>query len=431
MRITGSGSVGIGTTNPSINMGNVSIFFPSSVTNRSFSTAAQLFVGDNAGSQSIDKGGRIDLGGYQSSGSQVYTYAGVAGRAQNASGYGGYLSLFTENTSSTLVEAMRIDQSGNVGIGSASPGYRLDVLGAAGSYAGRFVSSDGTASYLIGGNGFANSMQASTTAGSTYTIYASASGGGSIGLYSTASSSAGSGLLASNSAAGYSCWLGTGSYSIQCSGPTSGVSDQRLKKDIRPLEANEGLSAIMQIEPVHYRWKDERMNKAHPGGEIGFIAQNVETVLPLLVSESPQPKDAPIKLDGGKQKALQYDRLAAPIIKAVQELKHMIDGIIGDVKKLAARVDEAFARLAAHDDRLKNLADENKAMRDALCKIDGSAAFCHPAIPRKTSLLQNGRRVHPTANSSFQLSRVLLAQRFRQQDKRMLGCSRRNLCIRA
>jgi hypothetical protein len=129
---------------------------------------------------------------------------------------------------------------------------------------------------------------------------------------------------------GYYCVLGTPSFSIACSGPTSGISDRRLKKDIRPLEANEGLSAIMKLEPVHYRWKDERMNKAHPEGEIGFVAQNVETVLPTLVSESPQLKDAPIKLEGGMQKSLQYDRLVAPIVKAVQELKADNDNLRRD-----------------------------------------------------------------------------------------------------
>jgi hypothetical protein len=240
-----------------------------------------------------------------------------------------------------------------------SPSYKLDVIGAAGSYASRFVSSDGTASYLIGGNGFANSMQASTTANGTYTIYSSASGAGNaIGIYGTASNSASYGVLGSNGSTGYFCYLGGGSYSITCSGPTSGVSDRRLKKDIRPLDASEGLSAIMQIEPVHYRWKDERMNAAHPGGEIGFIAQNVETVLPLLVSESAQFKDAPIKLEGGKQKSLQYDRLAAPIIKAVQELKHLFDGLVTEVKQLAARVDEAFTRLAAYDSAIEMLKEK-------------------------------------------------------------------------
>jgi hypothetical protein len=299
-----------------------------------------------------------------------------------------------------------IFMNGNVGIGTTTPSYRLDVLGAAGTYAGRFVSSDGTASYLIGGNGFANSMQASTTANGTYTIYSSASGAANaIGVYGNASNSASYGVLGLNGASNYFCYLGGGSYSITCSGPTSGISDKRLKKDIRPLEANEGLSAIMQIEPVHYRWKDERMNTAHPGGEIGFIAQNVEAVLPLLVSESAQLKDAPIKLEGGMQKALQYDRLAAPIIKAVQELKHMIDAVIGDVKKLAARVDKIFTRLAAHDSRLKKLEDENKAMRDALCKLDGSPTFCHPAVSGKTSLMQKDWRARPffssDANPSF------------------------------
>lgn len=57
-------------------------------------------------------------------------YAGVHGvvQANTAGGEQGIL-LFTTATSGALTEKMRIDTSGKVGIGTASPGYRLDVQG--------------------------------------------------------------------------------------------------------------------------------------------------------------------------------------------------------------------------------------------------------------------------------------------------------------
>ena len=127
MRIL-NGNVGIGTTAPGGGGGNVDIRYPTSVVNRGGSTSAQLFVSDSATSQALNAGGRIDFGGWQSAGAFPYTWGGIAGRAQNATGYGGYLSLYTQNTASTLVEAMRIDQAGNVGIGTTAPGAPLEIF---------------------------------------------------------------------------------------------------------------------------------------------------------------------------------------------------------------------------------------------------------------------------------------------------------------
>ena len=128
----------------------------------------------------------------------------------------------------------------------------------------------------------------------------------------------------------------------------------------------------MKIEPVHYLWKDERMNKGRPKGEIGFIAQNVEKVLPELVGETTQPPDSPIKLPDGKQKALSYDRLIAPAVLAIQQLKElidqlkvMIDGDHGLLMRLQALVETDHARIAADEAALKISQDEIAKLKAA------------------------------------------------------------------
>jgi hypothetical protein len=123
MRLTSTG-LGIGTSSPTAKLvvasgntllghntldnygGNVDIRSAYQV--RAANTPTQLFVSDSAGSQTIDTGGAIDLGGYTSTLSRAYTYARIQGLANAGSGYGGYLSLMTTNTGGAVTERVRI-----------------------------------------------------------------------------------------------------------------------------------------------------------------------------------------------------------------------------------------------------------------------------------------------------------------------------------
>jgi hypothetical protein len=65
-------------------------------------------------------------------------------------------------------------------------------------------------------------------------------------------------------------------------------SDARLKQDIRPIGG--ALDTIRQLRPVTFAWRDPRQ----PGRQHGFIAQEVEAILPELVSRTP---DGTLALD--------------------------------------------------------------------------------------------------------------------------------------
>jgi len=107
------GNVGIGITSP---VQKLAINDVNTITN-SFGNA---FIG-TTNSQGIDLGGQLTLGGVYTSTTQV-PFAGIAGRKYDAidTSTKGYLSLSTL-TSGTLTEKMRIDNLGNIGIGTSTP----------------------------------------------------------------------------------------------------------------------------------------------------------------------------------------------------------------------------------------------------------------------------------------------------------------------
>tara|TARA_R110002012_G_scaffold30474_1_gene92394 strand:- start:93 stop:1859 length:1767 start_codon:yes stop_codon:yes gene_type:complete len=90
-------------------------------------------------------------------------------------------------------------------------------------------------------------------------------------------------------------------------------SDKRLKENIKPIPY--GLKEVLQMNPVEYDWKEKR-NKAH---DIGVIAQEIEEIIPEIVQEN---KD----LNSDKTfKGVDYGKMVAVLIKAVQEQQVQID----------------------------------------------------------------------------------------------------------
>jgi hypothetical protein len=113
MRIDSSGNVGIGTSSPST-FGKVAILAPAGGTGLNIvaGSLGTTTTGLTIGSPSDGGNNGVKI---------------VANTAYSTSGVTS-MSFFTNNGSS-FVEAMRIDYSGNVGIGTSSPGQKLDVAG--------------------------------------------------------------------------------------------------------------------------------------------------------------------------------------------------------------------------------------------------------------------------------------------------------------
>ncbi|MEX0869939.1 MAG: tail fiber domain-containing protein [Candidatus Spechtbacterales bacterium] len=84
------------------------------------------------------------------------------------------------------------------------------------------------------------------------------------------------------------------------------TSDRSLKKNIKSLENS--LDKILQLEGVSYNWKETGKL------DVGLIAQDVQKVFPELVSVSIQEETGEELLN------LDYGHLAGPIIEAIKEL---------------------------------------------------------------------------------------------------------------
>jgi hypothetical protein len=87
------------------------------------------------------------------------------------------------------------------------------------------------------------------------------------------------------------------------------ASDRRLKKDIRPTQY--GLDTILSLKPVDftYRKTGERTS--------GFIAQDVQKIMPDLVSSATK----------GGMLSLDYDGIEAPLVRAIQEQQAEINSL--------------------------------------------------------------------------------------------------------
>ena len=99
-------------------------------------------------------------------------------------------------------------------------------------------------------------------------------------------------------------WNGSNEGSLNSSGAWVNASDVSLKENIADIEY--GIDTVKSLKPRKYTMKE--------GGnsEVGFIAQEMESVVPEVVNTSENP-------DGDEIKGISYGQLNAVLTKALQE----------------------------------------------------------------------------------------------------------------
>ena len=271
--------------------------------------------------------------------------------------------------STNATERMRIDSSGNVGIGVTPPAwgsaYANVNVGTAASFWG---SKTGASLVAMSDNSYFNGsayIARNTGAGSKYyqnagghywdnaaSVSAGAaqtnvermrldsSGNLLVGKTVTGVSTVGvliqpsGNIVASPStvdtyglyaSGNYKFYVGVNGTVYAVNTTISGISDVRYKENIRDLD--DGLSKVMQLQPRKFDWKEGKGKDI--ANDRGFIAQEFEEVFPDLVSEWKDP--AP---EGEEPyKAVSQD-LIPTLVKAIQEQQATIEALTQRIETL-------------------------------------------------------------------------------------------------
>jgi hypothetical protein len=108
------------------------------------------------------------------------------------------------------------------------------------------------------------------------------------------------------------------------------ISDVKLKENI--VDASPKLADLMQVKVRQYNFKNDQTHK-----QIGVIAQELETVFPTMVDESPD-RDVEGNDLGTTTKQVKYSVFVPMLIKAMQEQQAIIETMRTEIDALKAKV---------------------------------------------------------------------------------------------
>lgn len=293
------------------------------------------FVGTDTAVQSGD--GILNLNGYGYTGSQ-YSVAGSINLNADAAPSGttlqGRITFFTTDSGGSHAERMRIDSSGNVGIGTSSPTARLTVSDASGrkldispnssgidvistSQPLRLITSDAsnmifqtnnTERMRITSGGLLLVNSTSTVLSSQHNITGGTDAGLGVMTLQNASNTTYSHSIGANSSGAFIVYRTSDNAGVYLSwGGTSWTanSDERLKTDLKPI--TDAINKVSTLRAVTGRYKKDEENVSRSF----LIAQDVQKVLPEAINEQD---------DENKTLGLSYTDTIPLLVAAIKEL---------------------------------------------------------------------------------------------------------------
>ena len=238
---------------------------------------------------------------YNASDSEVF-WGQDAGGVFQCVGTNQHMRFLYDNGSS---EAMRIKDGGNVGIGSNNPLYKLDVLLGSATHVARFRNNGNN--YTMHGILISCGKNAPVSAGDCNYIFFQDGTGNSRG-----------GIRNSSTPDNPEFFNG---------------SDLRMKKDVAETKVN-GLETINAIPLKEWNWNSEQEK---PKTDIGIVADDLEKVLPELVSQQISLEGWEHCVKDGEEplKTIPTEtKLTLILMKAVQELSKDNDDLKKRIEEL-------------------------------------------------------------------------------------------------
>jgi hypothetical protein len=121
-------------------------------------------------------------------------------------------------------------------------------------------------------------------------------------------------------------------------------SSLRYKKDLQPYTS--GMSLINKLNPITFRWKQDNML------DLGFGAEDVEKVEPLLVTHNAQ----------GQVEGLKYDRITALLVNAMKEQQ--------------TQITEKQTQITHQQEQMQNMQQQLSALKALVCADHPNADVC-------------------------------------------------------
>ena len=311
MRIDSSGNVGIGTSSPT----------------------QKLTV--SGAIQATNNSSNFDQSGAQ------FDYASGAGRIASYISTGSNLQFLTNPNGGASAERMRIDSSGNLGVGTASPNSSFKAS----------IAGNGTATTRVNFGDVLGFVDGSTIyLGSDSTN--SSSWDQSNANYRFGSSRGG--CVVAINPSGYTYEGGSGTttrtFAVNANGNVQNtnnsygsLSDAKLKENI--VDASPKLNDLMRVKIRNFNLiADEAKTK-----QIGVVAQELEEIFPSMIDEHiDYTFETYIREDGVADskgiptgtvtKEVKYSVFVPMLVKAIQELKAINDTQAETINALTARI---------------------------------------------------------------------------------------------
>ncbi|MBN2773770.1 MAG: tail fiber domain-containing protein, partial [Prolixibacteraceae bacterium] len=263
-------------------------------------------------------------------------------------------------------QTSNIGRTGRVGIGTTSPEYLLHVQGSSSSggvgyFRNTISSSDqygvygqcsnsdyyGYGGYFKGGyTGVLGIVQPS--GGSSYIGVYGRANGGSGNKYGLRGQATGSGT---NYGVFGEATGGTNNYGIYCSGngvytgTWSQSSDKKLKKNFNPV--TNALEKVIQLQPKYFDYRVDEFPEMNlpQNRQMGFIAQEVQEVLPELVHSAIHISSDEKDSESIEYLTVDYVSIIPVLTAAVQELNKLVNEKQVEIDALQIQNEQILQRL--------------------------------------------------------------------------------------